>query len=482
MLSKHTAQITTAVIAAAAAALLGVTLQFVAAGYRFELNAGRLIAPLLLGVFVAAGIIFVQRRTVRSSINNIASQIGQMVSQGEPGLVMLKENDELAAIATPLNEYLSTIISQEEALEAENRQLKIEACLAESEKQQTEAIIYSISDAVIVTNRFDELILANSAAESLFGFQCDSAIRNSIERLVGDPAMVRLIRETRSHGRRHAQRKVVDHTQECNGETRTFKVTLSAVLGSNGEVAGVVSVLHDMTREHEIAKMKSDFVANVSHELKTPLSSIKAYVEMLMDGEAEDEATQAEFYEIIASETDRLHRLIENILNISRIEAGVIKVVREPMSLTGVVKQAVDVARPQARQKKLTLTAELPPEYYQVEADHDMIYQAVLNLISNAIKYTPTDGEVSVNLSVDERRNVAICEVLDTGLGIPAEALPHVFEKFYRVGVNEHMAKGTGLGLTLVKHIVEAVHHGHVAVESEEGKGSRFSFELPLVA
>jgi two-component system phosphate regulon sensor histidine kinase PhoR len=120
--------------------------------------------------------------------------------------------------------------------------------------------------------------------------------------------------------------------------------------------------------------------------------------------------------------------------------------------------------------------------YYQVEADHDMIYQAVLNLVSNAVKYTPENGAIKVNLSVDERRNVAICEVADTGVGIPEEALPNIFEKFYRVGKNSELAKGTGLGLTLVKHIVESVHHGQVSVQSEEGKGSRFSFELPLVA
>ena len=300
--------------------------------------------------------------------------------------------------------------------------------------------------------------------------------------MIGDADLVQLIRETRSHGRRHTQRKVVEHTCDCNGETRSFRVTLSAIVGANDEITGAVSVLHDMTREREIAKMKSEFVSNVSHELKTPLSSIKAYVEMLTDGEAEDPATRKEFYEIIASETDRLHRLIENILNISQIESGVIKVVREPMSLTGVVKQAVEVARPQAMLKHLSLDADLPPMYYQVEADHDMIYQAVLNLISNAVKYTPDNGAIKVNLSVDERRNVAICEVADTGVGIPEEALPNIFEKFYRVQKNNCVAKGTGLGLTLVKHIVESVHHGQVLVQSEEGKGSRFSFELPLVA
>ena len=247
------------------------------------------------------------------------------------------------------------------------------------------------------------------------------------------------------------------------------------------EVAGVVAVLHDVTREKEIARLKTDFVSNVSHELKTPLASIKAYIEMLIDGEAADDKTRREFYEIISSETERLHRLIENILNLSRIESGVIKVVREPISLTGVVKRVLDVAAPQAKLKNIQLVERLAPVYYQVEADQDMIYQAVMNLVSNAIKYTPEGGTVRVSVRMDEKDGRAICEVADDGAGIPADQLPFIFEKFYRVKANNKLAKGTGLGLTLVKHIVETVHDGKVTVESEEGKGSTFRMELAAV-
>ena len=227
--------------------------------------------------------------------------------------------------------------------------------------------------------------------------------------------------------------------------------------------------------------MKTDFVSNVSHELKTPLSSIKAYIEMLIDGEVEDEATCREFYGIIASEAERLGRLIENILNISRIESGVVKVVREPISLTSVAKRVLNVAAPQAKQKSIKLEERLAPVYCQVEADQDMIYQAVLNLVANAIKYTPEAGTVSLHVGADEGRGVAVCEVRDTGAGIPAADLPHIFEKFYRVQANTKMAKGTGLGLTLVRHIIESVHGGTLSVTSEQGHGSTFSFELPAM-
>jgi two-component system, OmpR family, phosphate regulon sensor histidine kinase PhoR len=151
------------------------------------------------------------------------------------------------------------------------------------------------------------------------------------------------------------------------------------------------------------------------------------------------------------------------------------------MSLPAVVKQVLDVAAIQARAKNIRLVESLQPVFWQVEADRDMIYQAVLNLVSNAIKYTPDGGTVTVRVVTDEPRKLAVCEVSDTGLGIPAEDLPRIFDKFYRVQANNRIAKGTGLGLTLVKHIIETVHDGRIAVTSEVGKGSTFSFELPLL-
>ena len=439
-----------------------------------------LAPPVLAGLLVGVLIVLAHRRAYRKSVSKIASQIRLMTAREEVGLVMLEAGDEIGEIAGPINEYLSSAKQQVEGLQAENRELRIEARIAEAEKQHVEAIIFSISDAVIVTNRFDELILANQAAEKLLGFKFTAAMRKNIDRICSDGRLVRLIRETRSQAR-STTRRVVEHTMDHKEDSRTYAITLSCVVGNGDEVSGVVSVLHDVTREKEIAQMKTDFVSNVSHELKTPLSSIKAYVEMLTDGEASDEQTRQEFYEIISSETNRLHRMIENILNISRIESGVVKVVREPLSLTGVVQQALDVAAPQAKAKDITINQSLAPVYYQVEADHDMIYQAVLNLLSNAIKYTPEGGQVSASVALDDRRNVVICEVADTGLGIPGEDLPRIFDKFFRVESNNKAAKGTGLGLALVKEIVETVHEGKLSVTSEAGAGSTFGFELPVI-
>jgi two-component system phosphate regulon sensor histidine kinase PhoR len=420
-------------------------------------------------------------RNVHRTVTGMADQLDQMASTGKIGLVMIEGSDELGMVTAPLNRFLTTVKDQISRLEAENRELQISSRIADAEKKHTEAIIFSISDAVVVTNRFDELILANDAAESLLGFRQESALRRNIDQIIQDGTLVRLIRETRSGGRAHT-RKVVEHAIDQKGQPRTFNVTLSCVLAGpgNGEVSGVVAVLHDITREKEIAQMKTDFVSNVSHELRTPLSSIKAYVEMLLDGEAEDEGTRREFHEIIASEADRLDRLIDNILNISRIESGVVRVIREPLSLTAVAKQALEVLVPQAKGKSITLEDRMVPVFQQVEADRDMLYQAVLNLVGNALKYTPEGGRVTVSTDVDERRGVAVCQVTDTGVGIAEGDLPHIFDKFYRVSGSTRMAKGTGLGLTLVKHIIETVHDGRLTVTSESGKGSTFSFELPV--
>jgi two-component system phosphate regulon sensor histidine kinase PhoR len=315
----------------------------------------------------------------------------------------------------------------------------------------------------------------------MLGFKLSGNLRKNVDQVISDGTLVRLIRETRAHGR-SLMRKVVEHSMDAKGSSRTFNITLSCVMGPGEEVSGVVAVLHDVTREREIARMKTDFVSNVSHELKTPLSSIKAYVEMLLDGEARDEKSRREFYEVIAGATDRLHHLIENILDISRLESGVVKVVREPLSLSAVVKQVLDVAAVQAKARNIRLVENLQPVYSQVEADRDMIYRAVLNLVSNALKYTGDGGTVTVKVATDEQRKVCLCEVSDTGLGIPAEDLPRIFDKFYRVRASAKVAKGTGLGLTLVKHIIETVHEGKITVTSEVGKGSTFSFELPLIS
>ena len=176
----------------------------------------------------------------------------------------------------------------------------------------------------------------------------------------------------------------------------------------------------------------------------------------------------------------RLGRLIDNILNISRIESGLVEIKRQPLSVMTIVKEAIDVIVPQAKLKNIRVEEHIEPSVGQVNADKDMLYQAVLNLLSNAVKYTREGGTVTVRAGLDEAAGKVSVRVIDTGVGIPAKDVPFVFDKFFRVEANQNVAKGTGLGLALVKNIIETVHRGRIFVESEVGRGSCFGFELDV--
>jgi two-component system, OmpR family, phosphate regulon sensor histidine kinase PhoR len=361
------------------------------------------------------------------------------------------------------------------------RDLSLQLRVCEAELRNSEAILNSIADAVIVTDAFNDVVLANDAAARVLGFSLSDSTRKPVEQVVRDGVLSKLIKDTRDGGE-STLRRHVEHRLPRAGEQAVFDVSLScfATARSGREPAGVVTILRDITKEKAISEMKSDFVSNVSHELRTPLSSIKAYVEMLVDGEAGDEQTRAEFYNIIQGETNRLQRLIDNVLNISRIESGVVRVQREHVKLNRLVHDAVEVMQPQARAKGIELVEAPTPTRAQVLADKDMLYQVVLNLVGNAIKYTKDRGKVRVSIAVDEQAKTVAVAVTDSGVGIPEEDIPHVFDKFYRVADHKKLAKGTGLGLALVRQIIETVHAGKLELRSTVGKGSTFTFHLPL--
>jgi two-component system phosphate regulon sensor histidine kinase PhoR len=401
---------------------------------------------------------------------------GDAVARYEARLGLQDAADAAAKALTALRERAADLVGQK-------RELEVQLRISDAERRHGEAILNTIADGVLVTDAFNELALANESAARLLNFEVEPALRRPVDQVIGDPVLVKLIKDTREGGDTSLRRHV-EHQRPVHGQPAFYDVTLTCVAGGSGqaptEPAGVVTILRDITREKEISETKSDFVSAVSHELRTPLSSIKAYVEMLVDGEATDEQTRTEFYNIIQGEANRLSRLIDNVLNIGRIESGMVKVQREHISLPALVHEVVDVMQPQARAKQMELVEVPTPLFFQVFADRDMIYQAILNLVGNAIKYTNPGGKVTVAIGVDEHAHMVQVAVSDTGVGVPPEALSHLFEKFYRVAEHKKMAKGTGLGLNLVKQIVETVHGGKVHVASTPGKGSTFTFSLPM--
>jgi signal transduction histidine kinase len=379
-----------------------------------------------------------------------------------------------------LAEYETAAAAWDDKLQNAQRQLAdttLKLQLNNRRKDNIEAILNSICDAVLVTDDRDRIILANRAAEQLFGFPFVSDAPVPAAEVLGPEPLLPLIQKCRTGRIAHVRHEIA--LSEAD-QPVIFDAVLSCAASESDHNIAVVTVLHDITREKEIAQMKNDFVSHVSHELKTPLASINAYAEMLVDGEAGDAETLATFCDVIQSQAQRLTRLIDDMLNISRIESGLVKVQKDNHSMALIVRDAVEMIKSYAHEKNITLHTQAPILYDQVYIDRDMLAQVVVNLLSNAVKYTPSGGTITVQSEVNEPDNRITVTITDTGVGIPPEDIDHVFDKFYRVQANNKCAKGTGLGLNLVKQIVETVHGGRVFVTSTVGQGSTFGFELPL--
>lgn len=448
---------------------------------RPESALGAALVAGLAGAASGAALGFLLGATIDQSLD----RVGRALALGEPETPDERPPRALGWLLTAASDYRAGLLAESASAAARLREADLRRSVTESELKQVEATLDSLRDAVLVTDRFDELTRANEAAARLLGFTVAEALHKPIGQIVKDERLAELIRAARESesltDRKHVEHCLAPGAAPGADPERRFDLTLACLPEPSGPgVAGVVTILRDVTREREISQMKTDFVSQVSHELRTPLSSINAYVEMLVDGEAKDETARAEFYEVIKNEADRLGRLIDNMLNISRIEAGIIQIERAEVDFVQVVKSAVEVMQPQARLKDITLITKAGPLVYTAQADRDMMLQVVLNLVSNAVKYTPEGGRVTVSVENDDAtRSVMVC-VADTGLGIPPDALERVFEKFYRVDNYKRVAKGTGLGLNLVKHIVETVHAGQVGVSSTVGMGSKFWFTIPF--
>jgi two-component system phosphate regulon sensor histidine kinase PhoR len=407
------------------------------------------------------------------------TSMAQSLKAEKPTFISPKANPLIDELSEAVNSRIESSSGLLEQLRGQVKDLQIQVQLSRRQKGNIEAIIYSLHDAVIVVDESDRLLMANEAAGKLFNFDFANSQYKPIDSLVvpDKREFVDFLRQSRQ-SKVEATRREIEFLQD--ERAKVYDCVISCVNDNKQQVCGVVAVLHDITKEKEIQRMKNDFVSHVSHELKTPLASIMAYSEMLNDGEADDEETRKEMYSVIQNQAKRLSRLIEDILNISRIESGLIKVEKKQVSLTMLIEEQLQMIKNYAEEKDIKIITQTPIIHDVVCADKDMISQVIVNLLSNAVKYTPRGGSVRIDIVVDETTSMAQVTVTDTGVGIPKDEIEHVFDKFYRVSANNKQAKGTGLGLNLVKQIIEKVHNGRVFVMSEPGVGSTFGFELPL--
>jgi two-component system phosphate regulon sensor histidine kinase PhoR len=341
------------------------------------------------------------------------------------------------------------------------------------EKNRIQAILSSMSEGVIVMDTWGRVILINSVTEELFRITMAASRGKNILRVIRNYELERMLNQSLETGR-SMQKQV----QILAPEPRIFQVHIIPLQNPGADRGGVVMILRDITERKILEEMRSEFVANVSHELRTPLTSIRGFAETLLDGALEDPRLAGDFLKIINAETERLSRLIDELLNLSKLENHKFMPNLQPLEIKDLLERVVAVLKSRAEEKQLAVKVEVPEFFSTVPGDPDMIYQVLINLIENAICYTQPGGEITVSASASPE-DIRV-DVRDNGIGIPAESLPRVFERFYRVDkARSREQGGTGLGLSIVKHIIDA-HHGNVQVESEVGVGSTFSFVLPL--
>jgi PAS domain S-box-containing protein len=346
-----------------------------------------------------------------------------------------------------------------------------------AEASRRQAILEGIADGVIVFDRDGVAVVANPAIGRILDRSPDAIIGSNISRLMGEnivEADLEMLVDMLSG------RELNTSSVKINWGEKTLSVSFAPVRAAPHQVMGTVAVFRDFTHEAEIDRMKSDFVSIVSHELRTPLTSIKGYLDLVLMGASGPTNKQQEsFLQIAKSNTDRLHGLVSDLLDISRMESGKMTLDVQVVSLLQVVKQVSSSMRKEFQDRGLTLTVDVPPELPEILGDPARIAQILINLLGNAYKYTSEGGAI---LRVRPGRRVLQVDVIDTGVGISLEDQDKLFTPFFRADEQAvRQETGSGLGLTITKSLVE-MHGGEMRVASKPGKGSTFTFTLPRPA
>jgi two-component system, OmpR family, phosphate regulon sensor histidine kinase PhoR len=346
----------------------------------------------------------------------------------------------------------------------------------ENQRNEQEAMLASMVEGMLAVDTEERILRINRSAELLLGIRSGQVLGRRLQEVVRKADLQRFVARTLANHEPVEADLVLHDQQEC-----FLQAHGTLLRGSDGKDLGALLVLNDVTRLHRLENLRRDFVANVSHELKTPITAIKGCVETLLDGAAADPDASRRFLEIIARQGERLHAIIDDLLTLSRIEQDAEKhdIPLQVGSLPDVVEAAIQSCSVAAGVRSVRLDLECPDEVLAAISP-PLLEQALVNLIDNAVKYSDAGGRVLI--SVRRSGPEAVIEVRDWGCGIPREHLARLFERFYRVDkARSRKVGGTGLGLAIVKHIVQA-HRGRVTVESTPEQGSVFAIVLPGVS
>jgi two-component system phosphate regulon sensor histidine kinase PhoR len=384
-------------------------------------------------------------------------EVGKKMSEGDfTRRIKIKTKDEIGELGKTLNQ-MSVELSEKIAEITEDR-------------SQLQSILSSMIEGILAVDQRGKVLLANDALSRMFELNASFYGKPHYE-VIRDPELNEFIQEVLSKGQEKRNEISFIHPREGD-------FLIQSALVKHPREGGIFAVFsfHDITELKRLERVRKDFVANVSHELRTPLTSIKGFVEALQDGAMNDPNQSAKFLSIISQHTDRMNKIISDLLQLSQIESKEFGLKIESFSIKELVEEVVYTLKRSADERLQNLEVHLHSEDAKVLGDKYKINQALTNLVDNAIKYTPEKG--SIKIESRDKGEVVEIAVIDNGIGIPRSDLPRIFERFYTVDKSRSRELGgTGLGLSIVKHIIEA-HGGKVNVQSQPGKGSEFGFTL----
>jgi two-component system, OmpR family, phosphate regulon sensor histidine kinase PhoR len=406
-------------------------------------------------------------RSIAKPLTDLTRAAQQLASHHQIIPIKAIAQDEVGLLATTLNHMADQLYAKIAELSEDRAQLL--------------AVLTSMVEGVLVLDARGHVLQVNPALERMFGVSRTDARGRPCSELFRHQQLNDLVKSALQTRTNHEDEILLALTG------RSLHVEASVAGGEKDNEACVVFVFHDMTELRRLEKVRKDFVANVSHELRTPLTSIKGYVEALLDGAKDDPEVSTKFLNVIMKQSDRLNLLIEDLLELSKIESGRISLKEEPIDLRIIIDRTFSMIKPIADKKGHRLVSSINGTFPDLAGDEDRLVQVLTNLLDNAVKYTPDQGTITVAArriveQIGKSQNMPFIELIvaDTGIGIPEPDRPRIFERFYRVDkARSRELGGTGLGLAIVKHIIEG-HGGQVWVEANHPHGSKFVVRLPV--